>query len=350
MNGRTVMNVLQGCALILTALLSGTSSAAAPPELTGVWEGKLAVDPKTSLKVQFTFTKAANGSYTAVLNSPDNPDLKNTPVSGVTWDGSSLKLQVPTLSGSYAGTLKNGKVSGQWTQPGGALALELAPFQKPVLDKAATETLAGTWTGPLKAPGGELTFVLRFTIKEGMLGGTLAVPEQGAREIPMAGVEFSNNKLSFKIPQVSGDFSATLANGVLNGTWTQGGAGMPVTLKKGDYKPKVAALKLSAESFVALKGKWQGKLEVPNAQTGKTTQMPMVLRFETNDKGEYLGYVDSPSQGAIPVTEASLTGGKLAVKIDGVKGEFAGTLSGNTLTGEWAQPAAGFKAPLTLTR
>ncbi|MEO8315158.1 MAG: hypothetical protein ABI645_10210 [Pseudomonadota bacterium] len=351
MNKNTVINVMSGWALALL-LLPGTLLAAAPPELTGTWEGKLAVDPKTSLKVQFTFTKAANGAYTAVLNSPDNADIKNTVVTGVIWDGNNLKLQVPSLSGSYAGILKNGKIGGQWTQPGSTLALELAPFQKPVLDKAATETLAGTWTGPLKVPGGELTFVLRFKTNEGVLGGTLAVPEQGGREIPMAAVEFSNNKLSFKIPQVTGDFSATLANGVLNGTWTQGGAGLPVSLKKGDYKPKVAALKLSAESFAALKGKWQGTLDVPNPQTGKSTALPLVLRFETSDKGEYLGYVDSPSQGAkgLPVSDASLANGKLAIRIDAVKVEFAGALSGNTIVGEWAQPAVGLKAPLTLTR
>ncbi len=104
--------------------------------------------PATSLTVQFTFTKGSNGAYTAVLNSPDNPALKDTAASGVSWDGTNLKLQVPTLSGSFAGALKDGKVTGQWTQPGGNLPLVLAPYQKPVVTAAAAKSLAGSWNGP----------------------------------------------------------------------------------------------------------------------------------------------------------------------------------------------------------
>jgi hypothetical protein len=356
MNKRTVINAITGWALALL-LQPSAVLAAAPPELTGMWEGKLAVDPKTSLKVQFTFTKAANGSYTAVLNSPDNPDLKNTPVSGVSWDGSSLKLQVPALSGSYAGTLKNGKLSGQWTQPGGALALELAPFQKPTA--TTVQALQGSWSGVLTVAAG-ITQNIMFTFKQatdGGLEGTFNIPDQGF-SAPMASVAFANGELSLKVPQVRLDYTGKVAGNQITGKVVAPNNpsipadGLPLNMQRGEYKPKVAALKLSAESFAALKGKWQGTLEVQNPQNGNKASLPMVLRFETNDKGEYLGYVDSPSQGAkgLAVTEASLAAGKLAIKIDAVKGEFAGTLSGNTLTGEWAQPAAGVKAPLTLTR
>jgi hypothetical protein len=360
MNRRTVMKVLQGCALVLTALLSGTSSAAAPPDLTGVWQGKLAVDAKTSLAVQFTFTKAANGTYTAVLNSPDNAEIKNTAVTGVTWDGNNLKLQVPSLSGSYAGTLKNGKIGGQWTQPGSALALELAPFQKPVITASTMQALQGNWSGVLTVAAG-ITQNVVFTFKQaadGGLEGTFNIPDQGF-SAPMASVAFTNGELSLKVPRANNlDYKGKVAANQITGRVvapnnpSMPAEGLPLNMQRGEYKPKVATLKLSAESFAALKGKWQGTLEVQNPQTGTKASLPMVLRFETNDKGEYLGYVDSPTQGAkgLAVTEASLAGGKLAIKIDAVKGEFAGTLSGNTLTGEWAQPAAGVKAPLTLTR
>jgi hypothetical protein len=123
------------------------------------------------------------------------------------------------------------------------------------MSKAAIDTLTGTWFGPLKIPGGEMTFVMRFkTDAKGEFGGTLAVPEQGGVELPMSDIQFADNKLTFKIAQVAGDYAATVANGVMTGAWKQAGPGsrpegMPVSLKKGEYAAQVYPLKLSTESF-----------------------------------------------------------------------------------------------------
>ena len=73
--------------------MAAAPAAPAAQDLVGVWQGKLALDPKTSLTIQFTFAKDAQGAYTAVLNSPDNGAIKNTPATGVTWDGSNVKLK-----------------------------------------------------------------------------------------------------------------------------------------------------------------------------------------------------------------------------------------------------------------
>lgn len=347
--------ILKGFAAALLLTLPAMTFAAAPPELNGVWEGKLAVDAKTSLAVQFTFTKTASGSYTAVLNSPDNPDLKNTAVSGVTWDGSSLKLQVPTLSGSYAGTLRNGKIGGQWSQPGSTLALELAPFQKPVVAASTVKALVGTWVGPLAVPGGPQNLTFQFKqAADGSLEGTF----QGGLPIAASNIVFQNGELTVKIPQASIEYKAKLAGEQIAGRLKVANnpgfppEGLALNLKRGEppAPPKPVALKLNAEAFGALKGKWQGKMDVTNPQTGQKAQLAVIVRFESNDKGEYFGFMDSPSQNAknIPVSEASLADGRLAAKVATVRGEFAGTLSGNTLAGEWSQP--GLKTPLTLTR
>ncbi len=202
----------------------------------------------------------------------------------------------------------------------------------------------------MKIPGGELTFVLRFkTDAKGVFGGTLAVPEQGGNEIAMTDIQFSANKLNFRIPQVRGDLTATLANGVFTGTWSQGGQGLPVTIKKGEYAAPVYALKLSTEAFAALNGTWKGKLEMTSPQGQKAT-LSMVLRFNTSAAGQYVGFVDSPDQKAsnIPVTEATLTGDKLVVKIASLQGEYTATLAGKTLTGEFKQGP--MTTPLVLTK
>ena len=358
MNKWIRMTALASLLLVSAGVMAAAPAAA--PELAGIWQGKLPIDATTSLTIQFTFAKDAKGGYTAVLDSPDNGAIKNTPATGVTWDGSNVKLQVASLSGSYAGALKDGKISGQWTQPGSALPLVLSPYQKPVMSKAAIDTLTGTWFGPLKLPGRELTFVLRFkTNDKGEFGGTLAVPEQGGNEIPMSNVQFSDGKLAFKIPLVSGDFSATVASGAMTGTWKQPGpgappGGMPVSLKKGEYLAKVYPLKFSTEQFAAINGTWKGKLDITTPQ-GQKVVLNVVVRFGTSENGQYIGSLDSPDQKAmnIPITDASYADGKLMFKVDLVKGEYNGTLSGKSITGNWVQGPANapvVNTPLVLTR
>jgi hypothetical protein len=347
------MRTKAGILVVLSALLVGglfTHSVAAQ-ELAGTWQGKLQVDPKTTMTIQFTFAKKSDGSYSAVLNSPDNGALKNMPADSVTWKAGALSLKVTALSGGFDGTLQGGTLTGQWQQPGGTLPLVLSPYQKPVLSKAAMDTLSGTWSGPLTGPGGTLTFVVRFKADpRGEMQGTLAVPEQGGHEIPMSDIQFADNKLVFKIPLVAGEYDATFANGTLTGAWRQGPQpppGIPVVLKKGDYVPKVFALKMPGETFGKLAGAWKGDLHVKGPQGDVT--LPVVLRFETNANADMVAFMDSPSQKAlgIPVTEATLTAGKVVIKVGGL-GEYDATVSGDTMTGDWKQGPNSL--PLTVTR
>jgi hypothetical protein len=337
--------------LLVVGLLAAQSASA--QELAGVWQGKLQVDPKTAMTIQFTFAKKADGSYSAVLNSPDNPALKDMPADSVTWKGGALSLKVAALSGGFDGALQGGTLTGQWKQPGGTLPLVLSPYQKPMLSKAAVATLAGTWSGPLTTPGGTLTFVVRFKPDDkGELQGTLAVPEQGGNEIPMSDIGFADNKLTFKIPLVRGVYEATLANGTLTGLWRQGEppqppAGFSAVLKKGDYVAKVIALKMPGEAFGKLAGAWKGDLHVTGPQ-GPVT-IPIVLRFETNAHADMVAFMDIPMQklAGVPITEATVTGDKVVIKI-GAQGEYDAALSGNTLTGDWK--AGPQSIPMTMTK
>jgi hypothetical protein len=341
-------------ALLLLAVSCG-SALAAPQDITGVWQGKLQVDPATALTIQFTFAKKADGSYSAVLNSPDNANIKNVAAESVSLKDTALKLQVASLSGSYAGTVKDTSIDGHWQQQGQTLPLVLTRYAQPHLPKAAIDTLTGTWNGPLTTPVGKLTFVFRFKPNAtGDLEGTLAVPEQGGREIPMSELAFADNTLTFKIPMVAGDFKATYAHGALNGTWKQGApgfpaSGMPVVLEKGEFKAPAFALKLSNASYVALSGRWEGTLQVKTPQ-GQEISVPLVLHVETNSEAQYVAYIDSPSQKVtgLPVSEASLDNGKFVLKVAAVGAEYRADLNGKTLTGQWTQGP--LNTPLTMTK
>ena len=338
-------------------MVSFITLAAAPPDLAGVWQGKLAVDAKTSLAIQFTFSKDAKGAYAAVLNSPDNPALKNAPATGVSWDGTALKLQVPSLQGSYTGTLKAGAISGQWTQPGGNLPLTLTPYQKPVVTKAAAAQINGAWMGEIaRTPTTKVTTQFRFkTDDKGNVTGTFSIPDQGLVDSPVTDIEFADGKLTLRVPQANNSqYVGTLANGQITGALKIAGPGippdgLPLNLKRGEYAAPVHALKLTAEQFAALSGKWQGKLDVTTPD-GQKRSFTIVLRFETTANGQFVGFLDSPDQGSkgISVNEVTLADGKFTGKVEVARLDLSGTLAGKTLSLQWKQGP--IDAPLTLNR
>jgi hypothetical protein len=346
---------LAALALLMAAPI--TLLAAGAPEIAGDWQGKLAVNPTTALTVRFTFTKAANGTYTAVLNSPDNSAVKNTAVSGVTWDGTNLKLAVPTLQGSYAGAMKSGKIVGEWTQPGGKLPLELAPYQKVVLSSDAMKPYLGSWNGTITMAA--TTQTLAFEFKQGAAGleGTFSIPDQGLTR-PASDVTVENGELSFKV-NVGAELSY---KGKLTGSNIVGKLKVPspvappdgvdLTLKRGAYQAKPVALKLSAESFAALKGKWQGTGSITNPQTQAKVDFQVTVRFESGSGGEQYGYIDSvvgpQSVKGIVITEATLVAGKFDAKAAAVNFVFTGTVAGKKIAGEITQ--GNVKTPVELTQ
>src|ERR1700761_2562096 len=92
-------------AVLSTLLVAGLLFAhrVSAQELAGTWQGKLQVDPKTALTIQFTFARKPDGSYSAVLNSPDNSAIKDMPADSVSWKGGALSLKVAALSGGFDG-------------------------------------------------------------------------------------------------------------------------------------------------------------------------------------------------------------------------------------------------------
>jgi hypothetical protein len=346
-------------AALLSLLVGGAAFAqqAAAPDLAGIWQGKLQVDPKTAMTIQFTFTKKPDGSYSAVLNSPDNSSISNVPADPVTWKGGALSVQVASLSGSFAGTLSGGNISGQWKQPGSALPLVLSRYEKPTISKSDANLLVGSWNGRLDVPQQEITFLMDFKLDDkGQLVGTLKLAEQPFPIPPFTDIQFAGNKLVANVkmnPVVPGQFTAIYANGTLTGVWRAGNplqppAGVPLVLKKGVYVAQVHALKLSSESFGMLAGTWTGTLQAPTPQGPHP--LAIVLRFETNKSAEMVAFMDVPEQKVtgMAVTDATLTAGKVAIKIGAVGVEFDATISGNTMTGNWIQGPGNL--PLTMTR
>ncbi len=111
--------------LILSAMLAGP--AAAQTNLAGTWQGRLEATPGKVLAIHFVITAKPGGGYSAVVTSPDSGAIKNVPAASVTFANSKLTLDVPALSGGYAGTLRTGVLEGGWSQEGAKLTRTLRP-------------------------------------------------------------------------------------------------------------------------------------------------------------------------------------------------------------------------------
>jgi fermentation-respiration switch protein FrsA (DUF1100 family) len=103
-------------------------------DIDGTWMGSR--DTGTiKLRVVFNIVNTEDG-LVATLDSPDQ-GVKGLPVTTVTRDGSSLKMEVKKIGGVFEGKLAADKssIDGTWTQGGGSLPLVL----KPVKDHAELE-------------------------------------------------------------------------------------------------------------------------------------------------------------------------------------------------------------------
>jgi len=106
--------------------------------------------------------------------------------------------------------------------------------------------IAGHWEGAIKLPSGDLKISVDFTNTAGKLSATITIPQQGAKDLPLADVAFINGpdnapnkgEVSFALPGVPGDpkFKGKLsADGQkIEGTFTQGGANLPCNLERAD--------------------------------------------------------------------------------------------------------------------
>jgi hypothetical protein len=343
MNEEKEMNTIVKMLVVLAALF--INNVVAQQDISGTWQGKLPLEGDAMLTVQFILQKAADGSWTAVVNSPDTGGIKNVKASAVVFDGGKLKIDVAELNGGYQGEFKDGAFQGEWTQTGTSMPLTLNPYEKPLLSQADQDLLQGEWAGKLEIPAGALTLVFRFTANDaGELAGFLRSPDQGGNEVPMADIELVDGTLSLKVPAAQVDVKGKLTGTQFVGEFKQGGGTMPLSMSKGKYEPPKSVLNLSREIMEQLLGEWHGELDTP------VGAMTLVYRFEITAAGENAAFRESPDQGgnAVPVTDATLTDGILTLKTPGPGGEFNGKLAGTTITGEVKGPMG--SVPLTLMK
>jgi len=116
-------------------------------------------------------------------------------------------------------------------------------FFLPLAAESPAVNLAGIWAGKLSVSGTELELDVKIKLNaDGTYGGTLDVPAQGAKDIPLSKVTFDAGKVNVEIALIGAAFEGVLsADGLeINGQFKQRGAVLPLVMRKTD---QAAALK-----------------------------------------------------------------------------------------------------------
>ncbi len=103
--------------------------------------------------------------------------------------------------------------------------------------EAATQKIVGDWQGVLDAGAVKLRIVLHIKTQNNSLLGDMDSPDQGANGIPIDSVAFENSTLKFVMSRLGASYEGTLKGEEIIGNFTQGGAVLPLTLKRGTPPP-----------------------------------------------------------------------------------------------------------------
>lgn len=321
-------------------LLVCASQLQAQQDISGVWEGVLAVGTN-EIDVEFTLTADGSGGYSAIMDAPDQPSITNMAVDSVALDGNSLTMAIAAVSGEYNGTIGAGVITGTWTQQGQDFALNLAPYEEPVMTAENFALVSGSWVGSIKPmPNAEmeLTVVLEFNEDEpGVYSASLSSPDQGASDIPADSFSVEGNELTLEINRMRLEVVTEIAGDQMTGFFTQAGQNIPITLNKGEYES--AGLNIAGLTYSRLQGPWHGQVQGINVQ----------IRVEQQGDS-YFAFMDSPDQGAsdIPISTLELAEDRLTFTVTAANLTFTGELGDDQIVGTWNQ--MGTDTPVTLLR
>ncbi|HEY1022287.1 MAG TPA: hypothetical protein VGE06_08230, partial [Flavisolibacter sp.] len=97
----------------------------------------------------------------------------------------------------------------------------------------AQHKVEGTWVGKLSVGPNTLRLVVHIKGGPSAYSATLDSPDQGAKGIPVSGVQQAGDSLHLEVAAAGAKLSGRLVNdSTLSGQWQQGGTAFPIEMKK----------------------------------------------------------------------------------------------------------------------
>jgi len=194
--------------------------------IAGDWQGTLQVGGQ-QLHLVLHITQASDGALKASVDSVDQ-GANGIAINEISFQGGDLSFSSAEVHGSYKGKLNvtSAQVEGTWTQ-GQPLPLN---FKRAV----QASDIDGSWLGTLEAGGQKLRVLFQITNTPEGLHASLNSLDQGSGAIAVSSIAHDGAKLTIEVKSINGAFSGTLNHELttIEGTWTQGGASLPLVLKK----------------------------------------------------------------------------------------------------------------------
>ena len=207
---------------------------------------------------------------------------------------------------------------------------------------------AATWEGAILIPNAPLEVSITLRAEGDGWTGTIDIPAQGARGLPLGNIVVDGEDVSFVIQGVPGNpsFRAAVSGdeNYLVGEFSQGAATFPF-----EFTRRALPTRGSEPSRLdtdLLDGTWQGTLDA-----GGFT-LRVIIHIARDANGIVSATMDSPDQGAtgLAVDQVVLEGSTVRLGMPTLGVSYEGTLDAEagTIDGTWRQGAAAL--PLVLER
>jgi hypothetical protein len=209
---------------------------------------------------------------------------------------------------------------------------------------------AGVWEGAIKTPNGDIGFVFNLHRDGDKWAAEMDIPIQGVSGLPLINVKVDGAAVGFALPAGPGDphYDGKLSEDgkSISGTFSQGGASLPLELKWKSEPRAVEKVPANTGDVQVLEGVWEGVLDA-NGQ-----QLHVRFNFTKNADGSITATFDSVDQGAngLPVASIARTGDTVKLEMKAVGISYEGTLNkdASAMTGTLTQ--AGVPVPLNMQR
>jgi uncharacterized protein len=334
--------------LILIMLLAVATFAGAQ-DIAGDWQGTINTG-EAELRLVLHITKSADNGLKATLDSIDQPGANGIPVSSISLKDSKLDLGVEAVHGTYEGKVAAdaNTITGTWTQ-GQEFKLDFKRSATPVKTEhkpAKPSDIDGTWSGTLDTGTAKLRIVFHICNTEDGLVATMDSPDQSLKGMPTTGVTRNDTALKIELAQIHASFSGKIAADLssIEGTWSQGGASLPLLVKRVNDKDK-AEVEHKPAAPSDIDGAWLGTIDAA------AVRLRVVFRI-TNMQDGLTATLDSPDQGmkGLPGTAVMRDGSSLKIETNQIDGTFVGKIAADlaSIDGTWTQRGRDY--PLVLKR
>jgi len=228
-------------------ILTMVANLARAQDISGDWQGTLN-NGVGRLRLVLHISKSPDGPLKATLDSVDQ-NASGIAVTSIALIGSKLRLEVAAVHGAYDGQLQaDGKtIKGVWTQ-GRALPLDFTRGTTPIKIEhkpAKPSDIDGTWMGTLDTGMAKLRVVFHIVNTEDGLIATIDSPDQGAKGLPTTSVTRDASTLKIEANSIGGSYEGKIVPDLssIDGKWTQGGATLPLLLKRVKDEAELAPAK-----------------------------------------------------------------------------------------------------------